>query len=386
MNSSLRLPHIRIVFPILCLAIASSLKSQDFEREIPLPLVTLVQPPNSPSMRNVTLAEKQVAEIEKLIGELANIEKNDIYLNRTLWGSVFVPIGKFNTFGDWTNESVNASDAVKKLIQFGPTAIPFLLEGLDDATPTQIVINSVKTEGAIAGGMAFDEVLHGNPANPNEHHILRLHRLPWTSSTQIGNSLAVEPEIESYRIKIGDVCFVILGQIVGRKYEIASSTHVKSLGILICSPVHKKRMRVRLRNIWKTSNPKQKLLESLLLDFSTRGMVQPDSLDNWTIGNNFQIEASKRLLFYFPEVAVPILVDRLDQLRTTGEYVEDSIANGLSAYKFVHALAWSKDKTLRTAFERLKRRAKHKALLEALEMASRIKLKEPDNNALDRSR
>ena len=354
----------------ICFAFLSTAGfAQDADREVALPFVTLVQPPDVPKLQATPLAAERVDKIEQLIHELSGIVKRDLSLNSSSCGSTFVPVGQFGTFGNWTARRVEVSDPIRKLVEIGPEALPHLLASLDDDTPTEIVIQAVETRGAIAGGMAFDEILHGNPANPTERFTLNLNRFPYSASVRPKDEAAVSPEMESYRIKIGDVCLIIIGQIVGRKYDCLSSPDVKSSGILVCSPVHRTTIRKRLRTIWESKHPRQKLLESLLLDFSTRGLLQMDSLDYWDIGNDFQIESTKRLLYYYPDIAVPLIVRRIKDLQTSDDFFDDCVRNGLRSDDFVDAIAWSNNEKIKSALSALARKAKDNGLLRALQRA-----------------
>ncbi|MBX3448609.1 MAG: hypothetical protein KF777_03565 [Planctomycetaceae bacterium] len=343
--------------------------AQDDDREVPLPFVTLVQPPAVPKLEATPLSKDRVQEIERLIDDLSGVGEGDLWLNSSIHGSRFVPVGEFGTFGHWTGKPVNVSDPIRKLVEIGPEALPHLLSSLDDDTPTDIVIQAVATRGAIPGGMAFDEILHGNPANPTERFTLNLNRSPYSESIRRNDCFAVSPEMESYRIKIGDVCLVVIGQIVGRRYECLTGPHVKSLGILVCSPVHRTRVRKRIRAVWASKNPRQKVLESLVLDFSTRGLLQMNSLDDWDIGNDFQIESTKRLLYYYPDIAVPIILDRIKSLQVSDNFFDDCVRNGLAVDGFVDAIAWSQKGEIKSAMSGLARKATEKELLDALRRA-----------------
>jgi hypothetical protein len=365
-----------ITISLIYVAILATLAiAQEEEREVPLPFVTLVQPPDVPKLKVTPLAAERVDEIEELIDALSRTDKGDLSLNSSDYNSKFVPVGEFGTFGEWTGKRVEVSEPIRKLVEIGPDALPCLLASLDDDTPTKIVIQSVKTEGAVAGGMAFDEVLHGNPTNPTEHSILRLNRFPYSASIRPTDEFSVTPEMESYRIKVGDVCLIVIGHIVGREYDCLSSPHVKSNGVLVCSPVHRKAVRNRIRTIWNSKNPRQKVLESLVLDFSTRGVLQMNSLDYWDIGSDFQIEATKRLLYYYPDIAVPLIVERIKNLQTTDDHFDDCVRNGLRSDKFVDAIAWSKDERIKGALTALAPIAKDNDLLDALRRAG---VKTPD--------
>lgn len=342
--------------------------AQDNDREVPLPFVTLVPPPEVPKLAVTPIAKEQLTKIEQLIGDFSGIAKDDLFLNCPYRGPKFVPVGEYSEFGHWTGKRVEVSNPIRNLVEIGPEALPYLLASLDDDTPTGIVIQTAQRAPAIAGGMAFDEILHGNPVNPTERFILSLNRTPYSASIHEKDRFDVSPEVESYRVKIGDVCFVMIGQIVGREYVCLASPHVKSSGILIMSPVHRKSVRERVREIWASKHPRQKLLESLVLDFSTRDL-HANSPDFWDLGNEFQIASAKRLLYYYPDIAVPLVVDRIKGLHVSGNYSDDCDRNGLRLDYFVDAIAWSDNVEIRAALAGLARRTKEPRLLRALERA-----------------
>ena len=356
----------RITFTFILISLFTfPVFAQDEDREVVLPFVSLVQPPKAPKLEVTALSDERIQEIENLIRQLTKVTRKDVGCNAD-----FIPTGKFGTFGDWTGKQVEGiSDPVRKLIEIGPDALPYLLDALDDDSRTQIVIKCVENRGAIAGGMAFDEWTHGNPVNPTENRILRLSRSGYSPSIRPKNEFSLPEDIESYRFKVGDVAYVIIGQTVGRHYICFASPHLKSLGLLVISPVHRKALRQKIQKIWKTENPRQKLLESLLLDYSTRGILQCDSLDFWGVGNDFQIESTKRLLYYYPDVAVPLLVERIGKLQTSDDFMADCVHNGLRSDNFIDSIAWSKNQKLKIALTELAKNAKEKDLTESLRRA-----------------
>lgn len=360
----------RILSPLALISLfAFPACAQDEDREVALPFVSLVQPPKAPKLGLSPLSEDRIQHIEELIGALTKATRKDVEINSG-HDSDFVPAGKFDAFGDWTGKPVEGiSDPVRRLIEIGPDALPYLLNALEDDSRTDIVIECVENRGAIAGGMAFDVRTHGNPVNPTENRILQLSRYGYSPSIRPRNEFSLPEDLKSYRVKVGDVAYVIFGHIVGRNYICLGRPHVKSLGVLVVSPVRSKELRQHIRSIWKTENPKQKLLESLLLDFSTRGIRQWDSLDFWDIGNDFQIESTKRLLYYYPDVAVPLLVERIGQLQVSDDFMADCVHNGLRSDDFVDAIAWSNNATIKTALAKLAKKAKEDDLIQSLQRA-----------------
>ena len=343
----------------------------DAEREVLLPYVTLVQPPSLPKIEAKPLLDQRIIEIEQLIDELSGLKSEDIgLLKSSVWGEVFLPVGDFGPFGERSENKFKSFAPLQKLVEIGPDALPFLLEALEEARPTQLVVKAEESRGAIAGGMAFDEVLHGNPANPTERYILKLNRAPFTTSIR-RDKFFVENDLESYRVKVGDVCLVIIGQITGRDYECLFHNHVKSLSVVVNSPVSRKSIRDKVREIWKSKNPRQKVFESLLLDYSTRGVLQGNSLDDWSIGNDFQVAAAMRLLYYYPEESAETISKRLSSLEVSEseDFVDQCVQNGVRSNEFIEATAWSKNKHIQAALATLATRAKEREVIRALKRA-----------------
>jgi len=366
-SEAARIRAVSLLSIVIILVAVQPCFAQDDNQEVPLPYVTLVQPPAAGRVAEESLSDERRREIDLQIRNLARLESRDIGLLKYSPDThVFVPIGKFDGFGHLTDRNVETLPAIRRLVEIGPEAIPMLLDALGDDTPTDLVVTAIKSMGPIAGGMEFDEILHGNPANPSERFILNLKREPYSASIRPRPQFFVANEIEQYRVKVGDVCFVIVGQIVGRDYECLYYNHVKSLGVLVCSPVHRESIRDRVRRIWNTEHPRQKVFESLLVDFSTRGLLQMDSLDYWDIGNDFQVASAMRLLHYYPDLASPLIASRLADLKADGDYVDDCIANGVRADDLVDAIGWSDAKRIRDSLRSMARRATDRGVMRAL--------------------
>ena len=87
------------------------------------------------------------------------------------------------------------------------------------------------------------------------------------------------------------------------------------------------------------------------------------------MGNDFQIESTKRLLYYYPDVAVPLLVERIGKLQTSDDFMADCVHNGLRSDNFIDSIAWSKNQKLKIALTELAKNAKEKDLTESLRRA-----------------
>src|SRR5262249_7219769 len=153
----------------------------------------------------------------------------------------------------------------------------------------------------------YGRELWGNPANRAEQ--VALAALPREDE----RSLTDGPE--EYTVTIGDVCFVILGQIVGRHY--LAVRYQPTGGLIINSPTHDPFLAKAVRAIWSSPKPAQHLLDALLLDYSSRGVHRhpEDAFDEWSVGSDLQVAAAMRLLYYFPQQAASLIAKRLRQLK-----------------------------------------------------------------------
>jgi hypothetical protein len=304
------------------------------------------------------LTDAQVKQIRDLIAGLAGLDKPDFGLSATLSGDDFAPVPGQSHAGAilLTDHGLQPSKGLKALVALGPDALPFLLEALDDQTATKITI---KHDG-FGGAMWHAAQLHLNPVNPAEEAVYQARaKMPEDQ----------EKYVESYKVKVGDVCFVAIGQIVGRRYQ--AVRYQPSACIALNSPVHDPKLCADVRAIWKSTDSPAKLFNSLLADYATEGVFNGKSLDGWN-GSEYQCGAALRLLYYFPKEASPVIAGRLDKLdvgddRDLDGYMLRCVANGVVANNFLNAVAWSKDPSVRASLVGVFKRAKDvSALLAAL--------------------
>ena len=291
-------------------------------------------------------------EIKGMIAGLAALDRPDFGLSATLSGNAFSPVPGQSRADTMllTDHGLQPSDSLKQLVALGPDALPFLLDALDDQTPTKITIE----HGGGIGIMRQASELHLNPVNPAEEAVYKARE----------KSPAREEEekehITSYTVKVGDVCFVAIGQIVGRSYQ--AVRYQPTACIMLNSPVHDSKLCAEVRAIWKSKEPRRKLFEALLADYATEGVFNGRSLDGWDCGNQFQCGAALRLLYYFPNEASALIARRLDNLAVGKDADLDSfmhrcVANGVRVNEFLKAVAWCKTPAVRAALGRLFKRA-----------------------------
>jgi hypothetical protein len=276
----------------------------------------------------------EVARIEALIVRLSEIGRADQGLSATMTGSAFAPLPGQATFttGLITDHHLTTDEALTALVAAGPAALPLLLAHLDDATPTQLEVKHDMGFGA----MWLAEEMPINPVSPWEAHLpMAQHAMPGEGAT-----------IAEYRVAIGDVCFVIIGQIVGRAYS--AVRYQPTACIVINSPTVRPALAAAVRSAWSSDTPRGHLLDSLLFDLATEGVSDGKSLDGWYMGSELRCRAAMRLLYYFPGEAdglVAGMVDRLDLGRPEGEAVDQwmqrQVRSGARTDDLLKAVAWS---------------------------------------------
>jgi hypothetical protein len=300
------------------------------------------------------ISNAQTKRIKDLVASLAAVDKPDFGLSATLSGNSFAPLPHVDHAGAMllTDHRLQRSEGLKALVELGPDALPFLLDALDDQTPTKLTIE----HAGVFGVMWHDSELDLNPVNPAEEAVYRVR----AKKPRDQEKLIKEEHVKSYTVKVGDVCFVAIGQIVGREYQ--AVRYQPTACIVLNCPAHDPKLCAEVRAIWKAKDPRGKLFDSLRADYATQGVFNGKSLDGWSFGSDLQCGAALRLLFYFPKEAAPLVAGRLDKLDVGKDQALDSfmhrcVANGVRADEFIKSVAWSKDPAIRAALVGVFKRA-----------------------------
>jgi hypothetical protein len=281
--------------------------------------------------------EAETVRIKGLIAKLAETKDPDIGYSMMLSDVGFAPTAPA---GGAT------SAALKDLVALGAKAIPLLLEALTDSTPTGLKLTPENTS-------IFDRILPGgvpsNPANTAEVQLInsvdRRFAPGYFSFKGSGNGT-------TYTVTVGDLCYVAIGQITNRPYCALQFQPPGTL--IITSPTGDDVAARKVQAVWGKKGLRQKLLESLLFDFSQRV----------TGGESFELGAAMRLLYYFPEQAGPVVLERLKQLDSTlADRAAANKRNGLAAEDFIAAIAFTQDKAIRTELLRLFKESPDPAIL-----------------------
>jgi hypothetical protein len=303
-------------------------------------------------LREDPATREEAADIKRRIRNLAKISNPDFGLSPTFSGSAFAPIAEAREAGTMllTSHNVKTSPDLVELVKLGPKALPFLLTAIDDQTATKLIIPSHEAFGM----MSFRNELSGNPANTNEQAIV-------DSAPEVDPFPSGQPPA-SYTVKVGDVCFVIIGQIVGRPY---SAVRYQPSGIIVInSPPGEKSLGTRVRSIWSHEPERQFLLNSFLLDYATEAVTNGPGRATY-----FQCGAAMRLLHYFPNETSEFIAERIRKLDVRGgrngsaysdsqlkDYMHREQENKVGTVNFLKAVAWCRQplvvKEVQGVFER----------------------------------
>jgi hypothetical protein len=268
-------------------------------------------------------------------------------------GDTFVPLD-----GDAADTEA-VTYAFRKLVEIGPDALPTLLGNLGSDFETKCVIESPQATMGQSGDMFRDDTISGNPLNLAESRVIHLDKHSWDRAVRNRSH-----DLESYRVKHGDVCFAVIGQIVNRDYLAVDSN--PALGVSVCSPVSNRELQESLRAIWQSEYPRQKLLESLVVDFCTYP-TDPENAAGLGLAIGLQTGAARRLLYYFPDQGRNLVARRLDDLVVSGESERDRYTqNHGSAARLIEAVAWCEVPEVRAALHRVAERATDESVVKVL--------------------
>lgn len=253
-----------------------------------------------------------------LIEELANVAEPGIGYGRWFSGSGFLPDPDSAEMGAGILGAMGHEDSVplRKLVEQGAAAVPLLIEHLDDARPIRMAAFQIEGVGT---WIAFRNHYDAND---------RTAKQKWTKAPR---GWTPDANTTEYRLKVGDLCFVALGQIVNREFH--ASRYQPTGGTIITSPVRADRLRIELKREWGGLT-RETHRERLLADFHA-----PDSTER-------QIGAYLRLAFYYPDEVGPAVVRELGKpvydaelvdgfFKTTLQETPDRAARGQALDAFV---------------------------------------------------
>jgi len=225
---------------------------------------------------------------EKLIDKLQEEAKQGAGTHTTAFVGGFLPLDMPARFGGGVIGSAAPakSEVMVELVRRGVSSVPALLEHLEDARPTKLVIGG-------PDGFQFDATWFSDEYDYRFH---AASHQPKGVNTVDG--LKPDRMFTTYTIKVGDLCYVALGQIVNRR--LLAARYQPSGCMVVNSPTQYPVLARAAREDWRDITT-EGLEQSLIEDLTEKSAF-------WTSDG-----ALEHLLFYFPSrgrEAVERLFDR----------------------------------------------------------------------------
>lgn len=194
---------------------------------------------------------------------------------------------------------------MSELVRRGPLALPELIKHLDDRGPTKFEVGN-KPSGNQIGVDAFMFMDFSDEYDPRVPH--------WFDEAEIKRGDGLHFMAKSfegrYTVRVADVCYVLIGQIVNR--QLLAVRYQPSGGLIVNSPIEAPSLAEKVRSDWGNADT-ETLRQSLLEDI--RATNQPKRISRADYTRRFVNPALARLRCYFPETYGSLQGDDLKKRR-----------------------------------------------------------------------
>lgn len=183
---------------------------------------------------------------------------------------------------------------MRELVRRGPLALAELVKHIDDGRLTKLHIGNTAADDAHVqvGVNEFSFSFFSEEYDPRTRDdsdpSSRKDMLKWLEGEKDLNG--------SYTVKVGDVCFVLIGQIVNRR--LLAARYQPSGGLVVNSPVELPALAEKVRHDWAGADA-ETLKSSLLADI--HGKNRPGRADKEEELEMRIYPALERLRLYFPD-------------------------------------------------------------------------------------
>jgi len=217
----------------------------------------------------VKLENMRVAE---LIEKLQEVSEEGVGFHSTASESAFIATeddAKFDG-GVLGSRKPAVSPVMRELVKKGVEAIPELINHLSDSRETKVTVGATGFHTAIWHSDEYDP-RHADP---------KLHP---AGVNKVGHDWSVDRQVDQYTLRVGDLCYVIVGQIVNRKLN--AVRYQPTACLVINSPIETPELAEVVRKDWAGLTHEEHK-KSLLADAADRPSLRFSG-------------AAKRLLFYY---------------------------------------------------------------------------------------
>lgn len=212
-------------------------------------------------------------EIEVLIDKLQEESNESIGLHSLAWAEGFMALDEEPQFrgGVIGTAKPVTSITMRALVQQGVRAIPLLLRHLSDDRPTKLTLSKGTFPEIRWFGDEYDsryKDITKQPASVNSKEDYRTRR-----------------KVAEYTFRVGDLCFVALGQIVNR--NLSGTRYQPSCCLVINSPVATPTLALAAKQDWASLSTEEH-----------KNLLKQDCLSKYPYATSAAIQ---RLLFYYPQ-------------------------------------------------------------------------------------
>ncbi len=216
---------------------------------------------------------------EELIDQLVNVRSREAVVGSTIITSDFMAEEQHDHYPG----ALRIPAAMRELVRRGPAVIPVLLEHLGDARATHVIVGDTAKKGTrhVLGENWYRSTAFGQEYEPRVYVPTPPRQGPYFPQ------YVERPFRGAYVVKVGDICYALMGQIVNR-FLVLMAEH-EDIAMVVNSPVEMPALAAKVRADWGVGDPAVLLQASLLAD------IREDRY------GNDAAYAMVRLRFYFPE-------------------------------------------------------------------------------------
>jgi len=229
------------------------------------------------------LSRKSVAE---LIDDLTAIDSQSPVINSGTFYQGFIVDNSPESFhgGVLGIAPPKVPPQMSELVRRGASGLPELIKHLDDKRPTKLEVGN-KPSGKRVGVDVFMFSYFSDQYDP------RARAWPDFGHGTMGKNFK-----GAYTVKVADVCYVLIGQIVNRR--LWAVRYQPSAGLVVNSPIEAPMLVEKVRSDWGATDA-EALRNSLLEDMHVVALPKGVSRAEYT--DRFVNPALARLRFYSPE-------------------------------------------------------------------------------------
>jgi hypothetical protein len=243
------------------------------------------------------------SSIDQLIDDLTQIDSQSPGIDSAAIYEGFIADSSPGSFGGGVLGIAppEVPPQMSELVRRGPLALPELIKHLDDRRPTKLEVGN-KPSGKQVGVDAFMFMYFSDEYDPRVPH--------WFSDKEWKSGpRPMEKNFEGrYTVKVGDVCYVLVGQIVSRR--LLAVRYQPSAGLVINSPIEAPVLVEKVKGDWGSADAEM-LKASLLTDIHAAS--HPKRISNAEYTERFVNPALLRLRLYFPDTYAALEGDDLQK-------------------------------------------------------------------------